>query len=114
MTRRPPRSTRPDTLLPDTTLFRSVLPPPPTQFGANRFSIKHASGHDAVRAAPPGLTDQRAAHGYRSQQRFSALSAALLQFGSPEVCKTHLDPAIRAPLGADAQAIAVANIADDA
>src|SRR3546814_11468561 len=41
MIRRPPRSTRTDTLFPDTTLFRSVAPFPARRPGARKDQLAH-------------------------------------------------------------------------
>src|SRR3546814_4121614 len=49
MKRRPPRSTRTDTLFPDATLFRSVNPCAP---GFRRDAFKHFSGRAAAQDEP--------------------------------------------------------------
>src|SRR3546814_5401368 len=50
MIRRPPRSTRTDTLFPYTTLFRSLCPPAPDGAGACRHSI--TDRHATIRLRP--------------------------------------------------------------
>src|SRR3546814_10253050 len=57
MIRRPPRSTRTDTLFPYTTLFRSVRPARPAPASAARPPCTHARYHlDAVWADTPSST----------------------------------------------------------
>src|SRR3546814_15960567 len=53
MIRRPPRSTRTDTLFPYTTLFRSVLLSPAVIVAAGTYSRKcrHAGRHDTIASA---------------------------------------------------------------
>src|SRR3546814_12052673 len=46
MIRRPPRSTRTDTLFPDTTLFRSEAPSPPSRVDLVGQNPEHRVDHD--------------------------------------------------------------------
>src|SRR3546814_1222835 len=63
MIRRPPRSTRTDTLFPYTTLFRSLLPSLWTNQGTNR--LRESRGDPAVVA--PGETGKSRASAYISR-----------------------------------------------
>src|SRR3546814_6270126 len=82
MIRRPPRSTRTDTLFPYTTLFRSV--PPGRRDGA-RPQLQPLSGYLQPRAGPrvlagdyrqEGRPRSRAAHG-RSEEHTSELQSLM-------------------------------------
>src|SRR3546814_6357616 len=48
MIRRPPRSTRTDTLFPYTTLFRQIIRNDPKVFNLDRKSRKHGAEHHAI------------------------------------------------------------------
>src|SRR3546814_17323046 len=71
MERRPPRSTRTDTLFPYTTLFRSPLAPAP-----GRISDYHAPGGLGVRV------DSALYAGYRVPPHYDSLVAKLIVHGA--------------------------------
>src|SRR3546814_1052887 len=89
MVRRPPRSTRPDTLFPDTTLFRSargerrsalcrslLLVQRDHEF-ANRAGRREAELHIGLQLARHQLFDQHAAETLRSEEHTSELQSLM-------------------------------------
>src|SRR3546814_1287576 len=70
MIRRPPRSTRTDTLFPYTTLFRSIATPTQVVFEDLR-SRRVRTGDAAFKAHLPGNPDSAARHARRQRNRRS-------------------------------------------
>src|SRR3546814_5375797 len=82
MIRRPPRSTRTDTLFPYTTLFRSCLRLSREARGAARAAERRGAGAPQAEAAP-GAAPRGAAHprrsvgSYRSEEHTSELQSLM-------------------------------------
>src|SRR3546814_17585279 len=109
MIRRPPRSTRTDTLCPYTTLFRSLILPPPSPH--RRSSCSALSR--ASRAAAPSLAldprvkpegDEKRRHNGESLLPRALLPRALLPLDRPRRLGGHVvdDAVDAAPLGDEA------------
>src|SRR3546814_1217010 len=92
MIRRPPRSTRTDTLFPYTTLFRSTIPSPPPLgqiLRPHRFvTARPGLGPDAV--APQLTTDRRWRPAQTARYRSSRYNACMQA--------VYLDPLLKAEL----------------
>src|SRR3546814_16950590 len=81
MIRRPPRSTRTDTLFPYTTLFRSVLPKAPNNYNP----VRHA---DRALDRRNWILGQMAENGYITDAERAAAAAAPLGTTRPYQSKT--------------------------
>src|SRR3546814_7160866 len=85
MIRRPPRSTRTDTLFPYTTLFRSALPAWPAVLGRHRHRRgAGAAAHRRAHATPARLAQRRQQRGesrrfppFRSEEHTSELQSLM-------------------------------------
>src|SRR3546814_2295987 len=73
MIRRPPRSTRTDTLFPYTTLFRSTVPDQP----ARRSHRDHRPDPDAPGPGPGSVGDRVPRRGQRSEEHTSELQSLM-------------------------------------
>src|SRR3546814_5648209 len=73
MIRRPPRSTRTDTLFPYTTLFRSILP----DAGERRKFVKHALDLDRGYGCALKRGEKHAPQGVRSEEHTSELQSLM-------------------------------------
>src|SRR3546814_5667756 len=78
MIRRPPRSTRTDTLFPYTTLFRSkATPPPPNSISFNAFMRCSGRATNALRAAVASETRIFSRSKDRSEEHTSELQSLM-------------------------------------
>src|SRR3546814_5883852 len=76
MIRRPPRSTRTDTLFPYTTLFRSLLGPSPRSSGRCAPPPLRAAIQDCA-SSPPSYRPKPPAGAYRSEEQTSELQSLM-------------------------------------
>ena len=84
---------------------------------SNGAAADPADGDDAIvdddpaAAAAPGFAGHGLSHGHLPQQRLGPASVRRVKFGRVEVGQAHLDPGVGAAGAADAQAIAIADVA---
>src|SRR3546814_15546731 len=88
MIRRPPKSTRTDTLLPYTTLFRSEIEVPPEQFGRGMMADRDEPALDIERRH---VTRHRILKLERDQPLRAAAADEPVDFLVPQ----HVDPLVR-------------------
>src|SRR3546814_4692757 len=77
MIRRPPRSTRTDTLFPYTTLFRSAVAAPGTGKAAARCTTPGRTATGRASAADRGIGPAPASAGARSEEHTSELQSLM-------------------------------------
>jgi hypothetical protein len=68
--------------------------------------------HDPAAAAAPRFAGHGLSHGDLLQQRLRPASVRRVEFGRVEAGQAHLDPGVGVAGAADAQAIAIADVAD--
>src|SRR3546814_18265692 len=97
MIRRPPRSTRTDTLFPYATLFRSAVPEPAWPAPLARWIVVPVCGrrpgrHDAVVGAVGGRgrLAEAGLRGILGAERVPGLADPALRRGRPEIGRAHV------------------------